>query len=201
MTIPAFKQVWNRQIKNLDTFGWDNEFGNKTIDVKEFRVSKMLVSNGEFLAFVEDGGYQKKQYWSEEALVWMEGEKPTKPLFWWEGKNGYQLKTLTQLIELPLDWPAEVNYHEADAFCAWKSEKTGVKLQVPTEDEYFAMREHFKGDYRTLPIRSMGNIDMQYWSSPNPVNLFKFGDIYDLMGNVWQWSRTPNYPFEGFQYD
>ena len=192
--------MWNRQSKNLDTYGWDNEFGNKTIDVKEFKVSKMLVSNGEFMEFVEDGGYQKKQYWSEEASRWMEGEKPTKPVFWWEGENGYQLKTLTQLIELPLDWPAEVNYHEAEAFCAWKGEKLGLKLQVPIEDEYLAMREHFQGDYRTMPMRNMGNIDMQYWSSPNPVNLFKFGEIYDLMGNVWQLTRTPNHPFENFQY-
>ena len=156
----------------------------------------MLVSNGEFLPFVEDGGYHKKEYWSEEAWKWMEQEKATKPLYWWDSPTGYKLKTLTQLIDLPMDWPAEVNYHEAAAFCAWKGEKIGKKLEIPTEDESLAMREQFKGDYRTLPIRNMGNIDLQYWSSPCPVNMFKYGEVYDLIGNVWQLTRTPYYPFE-----
>ena len=103
--VPAYSTSWKRQIDNTNTYGWDNEFGLREINIKEFEASTMLVSNGEYLEFVEDGGYVKKEYWTEEGLKWLEDVKSTKPVFWRISGDGYKLKTINQEIDLPLDWP------------------------------------------------------------------------------------------------
>jgi formylglycine-generating enzyme required for sulfatase activity len=100
---------------------------------------------------------------------------------------------------MPWDWPAEVNNLEAEAFCAWKSTKTGKKLRLPTEDEYMAIRNYLPEDLNDWKRQSAGNINLELWISPNPVNMFKKGDFYDIVGNVWQHTVTPFYPFDGFK--
>jgi formylglycine-generating enzyme required for sulfatase activity len=100
----------------------------------------MLVSNGEYLAFVEEGGYAKPEYWTEEGQRWLKAIKPTAPLFWNKVDNIYKLRTLTRLIDMPWDWPVEITNLEARAFCTWKSMNTGSYYRLPTEDEYYAIR-------------------------------------------------------------
>ena len=107
-------------------YGCDNEYGEHEAEVDEFRASQYLVSNQEFLAFVEAGGYQEDRFWSEEGCAWRQFAKARHPTFWrWQ--NGWHLRLMTEEVEMPRDWPVEVNYHEAKAFCEWKREETGIK--------------------------------------------------------------------------
>ena len=62
--------------RDLRTFGWDNEFGDKHFDVKEFKASQMLTSNGQFMQFIKDGGYHKPELWTEEGQRWIASIKP-----------------------------------------------------------------------------------------------------------------------------
>jgi len=55
-----------------------------------------------------------------------------------------------------------------------------------------------KTDQPNWEYQSVGNINMEYWMSPNPVNMFKTGDFYDVIGNVWQHTITPIYPYQNF---
>ena len=104
--VPSYKFQWDRQIKNATVYGWDNEFGDKLIDVKQHRASSMLVSNGEFLAFVQDRGYEKVQFWDEEGKAWLKSIKPKMPLFWAYNNGNYTLRTMSKIMPLPIDWPA-----------------------------------------------------------------------------------------------
>jgi 5-histidylcysteine sulfoxide synthase len=63
----AGRSITLGRAENLPLYGWDNEYGHQSADVKSFRASKYLVSNHEFLAFVADGGYQQRDYWTEEG--------------------------------------------------------------------------------------------------------------------------------------
>ena len=99
---------------------------------------------------------------------------------------------------MPWDWPAEVNNLEARAFCKWRTLKTGNYTRLPTEDEWHAIRDIMKTDQPYWKYQSVGNINMEYWMSPNPVNMFKTGEFYDIVGNVWQHTITPIYPFDKF---
>lgn len=100
---------------------------------------------------------------------------------------------------MPWDWPVEVTNLEARAFCTWKSMKTGSYYRLPTEDEYYAIRNVLDKDLTSWEYQQVGNINLEYWMSPNPVNLFRTGDFYDVVGNVWQHTITPIYPFHGFE--
>jgi len=176
-------------------YGWDNEYGTHQANIPSFKASKFLVSNAEFLPFVEDGGYLNERFWSEEGLGWRKYSKATYPTFWLLRDDRFYLRTMTEEIELPLNWPVEVNYHEAEAFCRWISEKSGKSITLPTEDEYIALRDY-------SGIEDMGktkaNINLEVAASSTAVDRFRHGEFYDIIGNVWQWSRTPIYPFDGF---
>lgn len=159
----------------------------------------MLTSNGEYLQFVEEGGYHSPQWWTDEGKRWLASIKPEMPLFWRREGGQYRLRTLAREVEMPWDWPVEVSNLEARAFCKWKSAKTGTNIRLPTEDEYYSIRQTLKADQPTWDYQSVGNINMEYWMSPNPVNLFQTGHFYDVIGNVWQHTITPIYPFSGFE--
>ena len=107
-------------------YGWDNEYGKEAVEIRSFKASKYLVSNGEFMAFVEDGGYENEAYWDEEGKKFLLIRDARHPVFWIERHNEkFKYRALTKEIEMPLDWPVDVNYLEAKAFCRWKGKKEG----------------------------------------------------------------------------
>ena len=188
--------------KDAQLFGWDNEYGIHQAQIPAFKASKYLVSNGEYLEFVKDDGYHKSEYWCSEGNTWKNFTEAHCPLFWRETEEGYRLRTLSREIDLPLNWPVEVNCLEAEAFCRWKSQKEGKNIVLPTEDEYVRLRETAKvPNYLDWMEKGStnANIALDKFASSVPVERFPFGDFFDVVGNVWQWSRTPIYPFEGFK--
>jgi len=182
-----------------DYYGWDNEYGHHEADIPAFKASKYLVSNGEFMAFVEAGGYLTDRWWSEEGVAWRNFKQAKHPPFWLPSDGGYRYRALTEIIEMPLDWPVDVNYHEAKAFCNWLGEKTARKLRLPTEDEWVRLHEYCGvPDLPHWGEKAPANINLEHWASACSVKTFAHGDFHDVIGNVWQWTETPIYPFEGF---
>ncbi|WP_300464033.1 5-histidylcysteine sulfoxide synthase [Desulfobacula sp.] len=187
--------------KPLDSplYGWDNEFGHHQFDVWDFSASKYLVSNQEFLGFVTDKGYSRHGLWTEEGLRWVGFTRAEHPFFWIKKKNRYRLRTMTQIIDMPWDWPVEVNYLEAKAFCNWLGEKHNRAIRLPTEDEWYRLRDLHDIPDQPFWEQAPGNINLEHWASPCPVTRFGFGDFYDIIGNVWQWTETPISGFQGFK--
>ena len=185
--------------KDHPLYGWDNEFGRHSYDVWDFNTSRYLVSNEEYLQFVNEDGYQKEKYWTVEGWNWVEYSKAEMPLFWLKYKDGYHFRTLAQIIKMPWNWPAEVNYLEAKAFCNWIALKKDKSIRLPTEDEWY--RLHDLHDIPDQPYwqKAPGNINLEHWCSSCPIDRFSFGDFFDIIGNVWQWTETPTTGFEGFE--
>lgn len=181
---------------NGDTrhYGWDNEYGTYLSEVPAFSASRMLVSNAEFLAFVEAGGYSEKRYWDEEALAWREFSQATYPTFWLKQSEGWHLRLMTEVVPMPWNWPVEVNCHEAAAFCVWKAEATGAAVRLPTEDEWYRLYDLTGVTAETPAQRRLAG-----GASSVAVDQYAHGDFYDVVGNVWQWTCTPIYPFAGFE--
>ncbi len=184
-------------------FGWDNEYGRFETTVAPFKASKYLVSNGEFLEFVEDQGYQKKQYWTDEGWQWVQFRKSPHPVFWVKQDETFRYRTMLEVIDMPMDWPVDLNYLESKAFCNWKSEKTGTSIRMPTEAEWLQLRSLHKDDlpdWQQAGKAAPGNINLEHHNSSCPVNQHAFeGGFFDLIGNVWQWSETPIDGYEGFE--
>ena len=185
--------------KKLDSdfYGWDNEYGFYEEYIEDFKASKYLVSNGEFKEFVDEGGYENKAYWSDEGNNWREYTKAKHPTFWIKDDGGFRYKTLSSIIDLPLDWPVDVNFLEAEAFCRYKSEKSGLDISLPSEAQYNRLREFC--DIANEPEKGSANINFEFFSSSCAVDRFKHKDFYDVVGNVWQWTTTPIDGFEGFK--
>jgi len=180
-------------------YGWDNEYGVHEATVAPFKAARHLVSNGEFLAFVEAGCYGDRQWWSDEGWNWREFRQAQHPLFWIKSSDGWRLRTMASEIALPWNWPVEVNYLEAKAFCNWMAATTGKPLRLPTEDEWHRLHDSCNLPDQPYWQQAPGNINLEYWASSCPVDRFKTGDFFDVTGNVWQWTETPIYPFHGFE--
>ena len=180
-------------------YGWDNEYGHALEKVSDFDASQFLVSNGEFLAFVEDGGYRNIDYWTEEGWKWRTFKNSEMPLFWRKQAENYSLRLVAEEIPMPWNWPVEVNYLEAKAFCNWKTKKEGKTFRLPTEAEWYRMAQISQLPDVGERVKPIGNINLEVFASPCPVDKFKQGDFYDLTGNVWQWTETPISGFAGFK--
>jgi 5-histidylcysteine sulfoxide synthase/putative 4-mercaptohistidine N1-methyltranferase len=195
--IPAGKVYLDKK-GNAAEYGWDNEYGLHEAHIAEFQASRYLVSNGEFLDFVEDGGYAQDTLWGDEGLQWKNYAEATHPTFWVRKGDAWRLRLMTEEVAMPWDWPAEVNYHEAKAFCHWKALRMGLAVRLPSEDEWYRLYD-FSGvaDVANGKIAA-SNIHLDHAASPCPVTNFRHGELYDVTGNVWQWTETPIYPFSGF---
>jgi 5-histidylcysteine sulfoxide synthase len=179
-------------------YGWDNEYGTLMYKVEPFQSSKYLVSNGEFLDFVAGNGYGTSRWWDEEGLKYLEIRKATCPPFWVPQEDGsYKFRTLTDVIDMPYNWPVEVNALEAKAFCRWKSAQEGETYRLPTEGEWRIMAEE-GGMNEEVFDDSRANINLAHYASSVPVDTFAHGELYDVVGNVWQWTQTQMDGFEGF---
>ncbi len=177
------------------TYGWDNEYGQHQANVSDFKAAAFLVSNHEYLEFVEAGGYDNPEYWTDEGNRWRQFTPDKHPTFWVKKDQAWYLRCMTDEIPMPWDWPVEVNYLEANAFCNWKGHQTGRPIRLPSEDEYLRLRDHT----RALEKQGEANINLQQYASSVPVNRFETGDFFDVIGNVWQWTQTPIYPYDGFK--
>ena len=187
--------------KNRDDlrYGWDNEYGHHEAAIPAFQASRYLVSNGEFLEFVEVGGYAGDTMWEEEGRAWKNYIRATYPTFWIRDGSAWRLRLMTEEIAMPWGWPVEVNYHEAKAFCNWKKARTSQPVRLPTEDEWYRLYDVAGIAEVDAGQPASANLHLDYYASPCSVSAFRHGELFDVVGNVWQWMETPIYPFEGFE--
>jgi ergothioneine biosynthesis protein EgtB len=184
-------------------FGWDNEFEKNTVLVPGFAIDQYKVSNGEYLDFVNAGGYEKRELWAESDWAWKTREGISQPVFWKREGNGWKYRTMLREIPLPLDWPVYVSQAEASAYTRWAGKR------LPTEAQWHrAAYGTPEGEERPYPWGSeapnpkLGNFDFQSWD-PVPVNVSPKGQsafgVADLVGNGWEWTSSVLAPFPGFQ--
>ncbi|WP_371877963.1 5-histidylcysteine sulfoxide synthase [Ferrimonas sp. SCSIO 43195] len=181
-----------------DSYGWDNEYGCQQVQLESFQVSRFLVSNQEFLEFVQSDGYLQQQHWCDEGQAWLKFTAARHPRFWQRQGEQWLQRNLTELVPLPMNWPVEVNQLEAKAFCNWKAAQLKQPLRLPTEAEWQKLRqgqEDNNPNWSTIP----GNLLLDKWASSCPVDLFDHNGIFDVVGNVWQWTETAIDGFSGFE--
>jgi len=183
---------------DVPTFGWDNEYGSRTEQVAAFEVSRYLISNREFQQFVAAGGYRDPALWSATGWQWRQFRNSKWPSFWVQdgpaGLNRFKLRTIFELIDFQESWPAIVNFHEAQAYCNWRTQTDGSArpVRLPTEAEQKCLRKY-------APPATRWNSGLVYGSeSPVDAHLCAAG-IGDVFGNVWQWSSDTFNPLPGFQ--
>lgn len=185
-----------------ETYGWDNEYGKLTTQVESFKASQFLVSHQEYLEFMQNDGYDTKKWWTDEGWKWKVFTKASHPVFWVvddTAATGYRYRMLYQETDLPMNWPVEVNYLEAKAFCNWLAHKTCQSIRMPTEAEYYCLHQQCVTEDHTDWSKAPGNLNLEHWASSSPIDAFMQKGFGDVIGNVWQWTETAMDGFEGFK--
>src|SRR6185295_17362016 len=111
-------------------FGWDNEYGRTEVEVPAFAIDRYPVTNGEFAAFVHDGGYAARELWDDAAWSWKQARGLAHPHFWFRRGDAWWYRGQLEDPPLPLDWPACGSQAEACAYARWR------EAELPSEAEW-----------------------------------------------------------------
>lgn len=149
---------------NGNGFCFDNELGQHTVWLPAFEMAKELITNAEYLEFIEAGGYGKHEYWHAEGLDWIKNNNISAPLYWHSINKQWHHYTSSGLQPLGLNEPVtHVCYYEASAFAAWKGKR------LPTEFEWEAACNQFKWGNRWEWTGSAYLPYPGYIRSPGPI--------------------------------
>lgn len=162
-------------------FAFDNEGPRHRVWLEPYRLADRLVTNGEWLAFMADGGYARPELWLSEGWARVQAEGWQAPLYWRESADGWRAMSLHGLRPLDPAAPvSHVSYYEADAYAAW----AGARL--PTEAEW----EHAAGSVRPDgAFLGSGRLE------PRPAA----GEgLSQMFGDLWEWTRSAYLPHPGF---
>ncbi|HZQ70935.1 MAG TPA: SUMF1/EgtB/PvdO family nonheme iron enzyme [Terriglobales bacterium] len=172
-------------------FGWDNEFESQQVNVPAFAIDEFKVTHGEFLEFLNSGGYDRQDLWSEEDWNWRRQARIEHPVFWVQRDRQWFYRGMFEEFALPMTWPVYVSHAEAAAFARWAGKA------LPTEAQW--QRAAYGGTDKITP---KGNFDFERWD-PAPVNSDAGGSsalgVRDIFGNGWEWTSTLFGPLPGFQ--
>jgi ergothioneine biosynthesis protein EgtB len=181
---------------------WDNEYEAHPESVPAFAIESHDVTCGEFLRFMRDGGYEERSFWSEPDWAWMRSTGVGHPRFWTKRGASWYFTAMFAELPLPESWPVYVSHAEASAYARWAGRRLPDEAELhraaygtPEGGE----RTHPWGDAEPEPVR--GAFGFTAWD-PSPVGAHPAGDsafgVADLVGNGWEWTRTPFLPFPGF---
>lgn len=188
-----------------EPFVFDNEKWAHPVQVEPFAMGRGAVTQADFAAFVDDGGYEDPRLWSDGG-AWLAATGAQHPLYWRRGpEGGWQRRHFDRWIDLEPDLPvSHVCWWEADAFCRW----AGRRLPTEAEWEYAAT-----GGDRTKPTFPWGEEPpgpaqaATDWRSLGPVDVAACPDgespfgCRQMIGNVWEWTTSDFAPYPNFERD
>jgi len=200
--IPAGPANLGLRRSEVSPFGWDNEFDAVEVEVPSFQMDRYMVTNGEFLTFLEAGGYYDPSLWSKEDWQWKESRHVQHPAFWRRDEEEWLYRGMFEEMVLPLDWPVYASHAEASAYARWAGKS------LPTEAQWhraaYGTPEDEERDFpwgAEAPGTRIGNFDFARWD-PAPVNAFPGNrsawGVVGQLGNGWEWTSSKFAPFDGF---
>ena len=186
-----------------DSFGWDNEFEAHSVHIPAFAIDAHKVTNGDFLKFVREGGYEDQLFWSDSDWAWIKEQNISHPRFWLRHHDQWTYRAMFEELPLPLGWPVYVSHAEAAAYARF------VDKSLPSEAQFhraaFGTPEGVERAYPwgdAPPDATRGNFDFERWDPTTAANYSAgrsaFG-VEDTLGNGWEWTCTRFAPYPGFE--
>lgn len=171
---------------NGDQFAYDNEFPRHQATLISFELSNRLVTNVEYLKFIEDEGYQRPELWLSDGWIAVNEKKWVAPLYWEKKDGEWFVKTLSGLRKLNEHEPvSHVSYYEAQAYAHWAC------ARLPTESEW---------EVAAADEKEEGNFLERGFYHPLALNgKQNKGGISQMFGDVWEWTASPYAPYPGYR--
>ena len=206
--------MWRLGSTAADGFVFDNEKWAHETTLAPFRIARAPVTNAEFAAFVEAGGYRAREFWSDAGWTWRERLGVERPVYWQAKRDGlWTARRYRALEALAPQAPVSfVNWFEAEAWCRWagrrlpsEAEWEAAALGVPSADGSRladARRRWPWGDEPPDPARA--NLDFAVDGPVDVANLAEGDSAFgcrQMIGNVWEWTASDFLPFAGFAAD
>jgi iron(II)-dependent oxidoreductase len=194
-------------------FCFDNEKWAHRVEVRPFRIARAAVSNADYAAFVEDGGYRRRELWDDAGRAWREERRLDHPVYWRRGAGGWELRHFDRWAPLPPHAAViHVSWHEAQAFCRWAGRRLPTELEwevaaagEPTPDgSGLAPRKRRYPWGDAPPAPALANLDGGALGAIDvgalPAGDSAFG-CRQMIGNAWEWTDTTFGPYPGFTPD
>ena len=172
-------------------FFFDNEQPVHKTYLRDFSLANRPITNREFLEFIDDNGYSTHKYWLSDAWSHISKEKWKHPLYWLEKNGEWFNYKLFGLQKLDLDEPVtHVSYYEADAFAKW----AGKRLPTEFEWEHAARQSYYPLTYGPFADdETLHPISIRQEELADPKV-----KMYQMLGNVWEWTSSPYQPYPGY---
>jgi ergothioneine biosynthesis protein EgtB len=163
-------------------FAFDNEGPCHSVYLESFQLGSRLITNGEYLEFIEDGAYARPELWLSDAWSTVKSQNWNAPLYWEKDGCNWNVMTLFGMQPLNLSEPVcHVSYYEADAFARWRS------ARLPLEAEWEVVA-------KTVP-QSGNFVESELF---HPLKSLSAG-LSQMYGDLWEWTSSSYAPYPGYQ--
>jgi iron(II)-dependent oxidoreductase len=169
------------------SWAYDNEQPAHVVELPAFWIERHPVTNGRFAEFLEDGGYRKRRYWSDDGWEWLQRDRVEAPLSWQRVRGGWVRWRFARSEPVPPAEPVQhISFYEAEAVAAW----AGKRLPTEAEWEKAAQGADSDGD-ANLGRESFG---------PLPVarRATSWVGCDCMLGDVWEWTSSAFTGYPGF---
>ncbi|MHC9510473.1 ergothioneine biosynthesis protein EgtB [Kangiella sp. M94] len=172
-------------------FAYDNETPSHKFYRHQFSAANRLTTNGEYLEFIEGGGYQEPQYWLSDGWDAVREHQWQAPLYWFKRNGDWFVYTLNGEKPLNLNEPvAHVSYYEADAFARWSD----ARLLTEQEWESIAKEPQANASSNSSILNNFVDNDVLH-----PVAATSNNGLQQFYGDVWEWTSSAYTPYPGFK--